>query len=129
MSKKVVLIGHCGPDSSYLRMAVKSAISDATILFADDENELQKLVSAGTDLLLVNRQLDYGFASESGVELIRQLREKNPNLRAMLISNYPEAQAEALAAGALPGFGKREIGSPRVREIIRQAAHADPETA
>jgi CheY-like chemotaxis protein len=110
-------------------MAVKSAISDATILFADDENELQKLVSAGTDLLLVNRQLDYGFASESGVELIRQLREKNPNLRAMLISNYPEAQAEALAAGALPGFGKREIGSPRVREIIRQAAHADPETA
>jgi two-component system, chemotaxis family, chemotaxis protein CheY len=125
MSKKVVLIGHCGPDTSYLRMAVKSALGDVTILAADDDSELRKLLAAGADLVLVNRQLDYGFASESGVDLITQLRASYPGVRTMLVSNYPEAQAEAVAAGALPGFGKREIGSPRVKEILRQGVHVE----
>jgi two-component system, chemotaxis family, chemotaxis protein CheY len=125
MSKKVVLIGHCGPDTSYLRMAVKSALGDVTILAADDDSELKKLLAGGADLVLVNRQLDYGFASESGVDLITQLRASYPGVRTMLVSNYPEAQAEAVAAGALPGFGKREIGSPRVKEILRQGAHVE----
>ena len=32
-----------------------------------------------------------------------------------------DAQAAAVANGALPGFGKREIGSPRVLEILKAA--------
>ena len=121
MPKKVVLVGHCGPDSSYLRMAVQKALSDVTIIMSDDDDELRKLIAGGVDLLLVNRTLDYGFACEGGAELIRHLRADHPTLRAMLVSNYPEAQAEAIAAGALPGFGKREIGSPRVGQVIRDA--------
>jgi len=39
----------------------------------------------------------------------------------MLVSNYPEAQAAAVAEGALPGFGKREIGTPRVNDLLRNA--------
>jgi hypothetical protein len=39
----------------------------------------------------------------------------------MLVSNYAEAQAAAVAAGAVPGFGKREIGQPRVAQLIREA--------
>jgi hypothetical protein len=39
----------------------------------------------------------------------------------MLVSNYPDAQAAAVAAGAVPGFGKREIGTPRVAQVIREA--------
>ena len=38
------------------------------------------------------------------------------------ISNYPEAQAEAVAAGALPGFGKAELHDPRTAELLRSAA-------
>jgi len=121
MPKKVALVGHCGPDASYLRLAVSRAVRDAQILFAEDQHTLTKLVDGGVDLILFNRQLDYGFETDEGVEMIKRLRTTNPSLKAMLISNYPEAQQAARQAGALEGFGKREIGSPRVSELIRSA--------
>ena len=121
MSKRVALVGHCGPDASYLRLAVSRAVTDAQIVFADDQHTLKKLVDGGVDLILFNRQLDYGFETDEGVEMIKRLRATNPSLKAMLISNYPEAQQAARQAGAVEGFGKREIGSPRVSELIRSA--------
>jgi CheY-like chemotaxis protein len=121
MPKKVALVGHCGPDSSYLRMAVTRAVKDVQVVFADDQHTLNKLIESGLDLVLLNRQLDYGFETDEGVELIKRLREKNPSLKAMLVSNYPEAQQAAVQAGAVQGFGKREIGSPKVSELIRSA--------
>ena len=121
MSKKVALVGHCGPDSSYLRMAVSKALRDARVLAADDDSELKKLLSDGVDLLLFNRILDYGFQSDEGVEVIRQLRSEHPDVKMMLISNYEEAQTAAVQAGALPGFGKREIGTPRVTQLLRES--------
>jgi CheY-like chemotaxis protein len=121
MSKRVALVGHCGPDASYLRLAVSRAVKDAQILFADDQHTLKKLVDGGVDLILFNRQLDYGFETDEGVEMIKRLRTTNPSLKAMLISNYPEAQQAARQAGAVEGFGKREIGSLRVSELIRSA--------
>lgn len=121
MSKKVLLVGHCGPDSSYLRMAVRSADAKAQILSADDQGELDEALAAGVDLVLFNRELGYGFDDSSGVENIRGMKKVMPDLRMMLVSNYPEAQEAAVEAGALPGFGKREIGSPRVVQIIKQA--------
>jgi CheY-like chemotaxis protein len=121
MSKKVVLVGHCGPDSSYLRMAVSRAVKDSSILIAEDDSSLQKLIKGGVDLLLVNRQLDYGFTTYDGVQLIQQLRAEHPQVKTMLISNYPEAQEAAVQAGALPGFGKAQIGRPQVVERLQAA--------
>ena len=121
MSRKVVLVGHCGPDSSYLRMAVSSADRSLKVLMADDADELNQMLTGGVDLLLLNRELGWGFEESEGVEVIRQLRPRFPQVKMMLVSNYPEAQAAALAAGAVPGFGKREIGSPKVAQVIREA--------
>ena len=121
MSKKVVLVGHCGPDSSYLRMAVASADRSLKVFMADDADELNSMLAAGVDLLLLNRELGWGFEESEGVEVIRQLRARFPQVKMMLVSNYPEAQAAAVAVGGVPGFGKREIGSPRVVEVIRSA--------
>lgn len=121
MAKRIALIGHCGPDSSYLRLAVSRAARDVQVVAADDAAELDQIVREGVDLLLFNRVLDYGFEESEGVAVIRKLRLSHPTLRMMLVSNYPEAQAEAVAAGALPGFGKREMGSPRVNGLIREA--------
>ncbi|CAN5467069.1 hypothetical protein BH09PLA1_BH09PLA1_37830 [soil metagenome] len=121
MSKKVALVGHCGPDASYLRSAVSSSLRGTTILMIDESDRLEKAMSDGVDLILMNRQLDWGFETEEGVELIRQLRATHPHVKLMLISNYPEAQQEAIAAGALPGFGKREIGTSRVTELLKSA--------
>ena len=121
MAKKIALVGHCGPDSSFLRMAISSADRSATILAADDSSELNKLLTDGVDLLLLNREMPYGFEDSEGVGLIRKLRSKHPAVKMMLVSNYPDAQAAAVKAGALPGFGKREIGSSRVNELLRDA--------
>jgi CheY-like chemotaxis protein len=122
MSKKILLVGHCGADGSYLRMAIKRAIGESETLIAEDSQELSEaLATKQIDLILFNRQLDYGFDSDQGVDVIRALRLSHPNAKMMLVSNYPEAQQEALAAGALPGFGKRELGSPRVTELLRNA--------
>jgi two-component system chemotaxis response regulator CheY len=121
MPKKIVLVGHCGPDSSYLRITVGKACPGAQVLAADDDATLGRHLGDGVDLLLLNRQLDYGFDESEGVDLLKRLRAIYPNLKAMLVSNYPDAQAAAVAEGALPGFGKRELGSPRVAALIRDA--------
>lgn len=123
--RKVALVGHCGPDSSYLRMTISSAIKNATILSADDDAELHEVLGENVDLLLFNRELGYGFSENEGVRVIDRLRGEYPSLKMMLISNYPDAQAAAVAAGALPGFGKRDIGSPKVKEILRGAVEAE----
>jgi DNA-binding NarL/FixJ family response regulator len=124
MMKRVVLVGHCGPDNSYLRMAVAAADKSIQVLSADDSEHLVKLLQTGVDLLLLNRELSWGFAESEGVDLIRHLKTTHPNVKTMLVSNYPEAQAEALQAGAYSGFGKREIGSARVGQVIRDALAA-----
>jgi hypothetical protein len=118
---KVALVGHCGPDSSYLRMVIGQAAKGAQVLMADDDQELQDVLAQDVALLLFNRELGYGFTHKTGVDAIRHLRGLNKDLKMMLVSNYPDAQAAAVANGALPGFGKREIGSPRVIEVLKAA--------
>jgi two-component system chemotaxis response regulator CheY len=118
--KKILLVGHCGPDSSFLRLTIKKAAKEAEILSADDGAGLTKILeTTDVDLVLFNRELGYGFEPDMGVEMIRVLRQTQPNLKMILVSNYPEAQQAAEAAGALPGFGKKELGTPRVTDLIR----------
>ncbi len=119
MSKRVLLVGHCGPDSTYLRMSVKAALGAAEIASADDRTELQAELEKGADLILFNREVGYGFEPSTGVDLIRELKPKYPTTRMMLVSNFPEAQAAAVAAGAVPGFGKRELGTPKVKKLLQ----------
>jgi two-component system chemotaxis response regulator CheY len=76
------------------------------------------------DLVLVNRILDAdGF---SGLEVIGQLKADDDLRRVpvMLVSNYEEAQQDAVARGALPGFGKSSLGQPhmlgRVQAVLGQ---------
>jgi DNA-binding NarL/FixJ family response regulator len=100
---------------------MKAAGTGAQILMADDDSELKDALEQGVDLILFNRELGYGFQDKMGVDAIKRLRATQPNLKTMLVSNYADAQAAAVANGALPGFGKREIGSPRVIEVLKAA--------
>ena len=121
MGKTVVLVGHCGPDSSFLRMAVSSAERGITVSMADDSAELKTALDRGVDLVLLNRELGWGFEHPLGVDVIKLFRSAYPATQFMLVSNYADAQAAAVAAGGVPGFGKREIGQPRVGQVIREA--------
>lgn len=117
--KRIVLVGHCGPDATYLRIAARAAFGEANIIAADDRAALDRAIQDGVDLIMFNRELDYGFEPDTGVEMVRVLKKLHPDLKMMVITNYPEVQAAAIAAGAVPGFGKRDIGSPHARELLR----------
>ena len=122
MSKQVLLVGHCGPDSAYLRQSVRKAVPDAVLVSADDARELTKALGSGTvDLILFNRELGYGYEPDTGVEAIRALRPAHPDVRMILVSNYEDAQRAAEQAGAQPGFGKRDLGTPKVADLLRDA--------
>jgi two-component system, chemotaxis family, chemotaxis protein CheY len=125
MAKKVLLIGHCLPDTSYLRIAISTAVPGAAAVTANSDRDLQTRLT-GMDLALVNRELDGDFAETSGVELIKRLRPFYPSVKFMLVSNFPQAQSAAVAAGALPGFGKRDIGSPVAAAALNHALKETP---
>jgi hypothetical protein len=70
-----------------------------------------------------HQQLPGGRHARGGVELIALLAPVS-RARVLLISNFPEAQAAAVEAGALPGFGKAEMNSPAAQERLLGALAA-----
>jgi hypothetical protein len=76
------------------------------------------------DLVLVNRVLDADGAS--GVEFIGEIKgtKAGSSVPMMLVSDFPDAQAEAVANGAVQGFGKSALGTPEVAQVLRQILHS-----
>lgn len=118
--KRVVLVGHCGADSGTLRYVVTQASKDVEVTAVNDAASLAR-VADGETLLLVNRVLDGSFSTGSGVELIRSLASQGDRPVMMLISNYDDAQQQAVAAGACQGFGKSAAYNPETLRIVCEA--------
>lgn len=124
----VLLVGHCGFDAGGLRRLVHSVAADARVETVHDRAELSaKLDDAA--LLLVNRQLDGSFGVPmgehgDGVELIRELAASENTPSCIVISNFPEAQQAAEEAGALPGFGKKDVRAESAAQSIRAVLEA-----
>ncbi len=69
--------------------------------------------------MLVNRVFDAD--GSSGLDFIKTLKA-DAALTAtpvMLVSNYEDAQAQAVAVGAVPGFGKATLGQPAMLERVK----------
>jgi hypothetical protein len=93
---------------------------DAEVKRINCDADLEQACDDGADLLLINRE-PLGFEPRLGQDLIRELHDKYPDQKLVLVSDYDEAQQEASNAGALPGFGKADIGSPKFEETVRRA--------
>ncbi len=117
---RIALVGHCGPDSYALRAAISGIVPNSQVIFAPDDHTLAAELPK-TQLLLINRRLDGDYAATTGVELIRSLAAAPHKPALMLVSNLPDAQQEAVAAGALPGFGKRQLYADETRRRILAA--------
>lgn len=117
----VVLVGHCGPDSWMLKSVVGRALPGAEVAMVNAAASAQAHAEK-SDLLLVNRRLNGDFDTGSGLDLIRVLLAL-PRRRAaiMLVSDRAEAQAQAEALGAAPGFGKAKAGAPEAAQRMRAA--------
>jgi DNA-binding NarL/FixJ family response regulator len=100
---------------------VSRILPRADVISVNSEEQLQEICDDGADLLLINRQLPYGFESEEGVELMCELQEMHPDVKMMLVSDRPDAQERAMRAGAVEGFGKADLGSSRIAEILKDA--------
>ena len=85
---------------------------------------LNEIADANT-LLLVNRVLDGRFdVGGSGIALIESIARQDDASPTMLVSNYEDAQQQAEAAGAFPGFGKSQIADQAVRDRVADAINA-----
>lgn len=118
--KTIVLVGHCGPDMFMLKTAVGRALPEATIVSVNDVDALGEYRTAEA-LLLVNRELDGRFRSPSGIDLITEIAQQTDGPVTMLISNFADAQAQAVAAGAKPGFGKSQLYDESTTDILSGA--------
>ena len=119
MSHTVVLVGHCGIDGPRLQTEL-SRLPDVEVTRVNSSADLDRTCMSGhADLLLVNRE-PVGF-DEDGIAIVRKVAEKYPGTKVILVSDYPEAQAEAERAGAMKGFGKSLMGTEELGEKVREA--------
>lgn len=118
--RTAVLVGHCLPDRMMLTSAVRRAVGDASVEAVNDSAALEAHLN-GESVLLVNRVLDGRFDTREGVELIRRVCAMPDPPLALLISNYPEAQQEAIDAGARLGFGKGQLRDESAMRTLQAA--------
>jgi CheY-like chemotaxis protein len=115
--KRVLSIGNCGFDNGSLRSAVSGF--GAEVAAAEDWSDAAELLRQQEfDLVIVNRKLDAD--ASDGLEIIREIKQ-SPEFQdtpVMLLSNYPEYQAKAIAAGTEPGFGKAQLHSRETSELL-----------
>ena len=118
----VMLVGHCGPDAIMLKTVVQRALPEANVELINDHDALDASL-AGDVVLLVNRELDGDFRTGvGGIDLIRHLTESATTAPMLLVSNFEEAQAQAEAAGAMPGFGKSDLYHDDTTQRLKDAA-------
>ena len=116
MNQRCVLdVGNCGPDHSSIRSMLTTQFGTKVLQTDGLEDTLAALLNNSVDLVLINRKLDKDYSD--GTLILKEIKAKleYSDLPVMLVTNYPEYQATAVALGALPGFGKLEINLPETR--------------
>jgi two-component system chemotaxis response regulator CheY len=118
MPKRVLDVGNCGPDHAALRRLLETTFHAELIQADGPTDALAILRQEPIDLILVNRKLDMDYSD--GLEVIQQIKAdaKLATLPCMLITNYPDQQQLAVAAGAEYGFGKKELHTPETRSRL-----------
>ncbi len=120
MTKRVLDVGQCNPDHSAIRWLLERSFQAHVVRTHELLDTLQALREQAYDLILINRKLDIDYSD--GMEILRELKA-NPELSqipVMLVTNFPEYQAAAVAAGAVPGFGKDELNQPQTVEKLKK---------
>jgi DNA-binding response OmpR family regulator len=109
-AKRVLSVGHCAADHVEISRLLRTACGAEATPAHDAAEAIAWLRREAFDLVLINRIFDAD--GDSGLELIRRIGAEE-GLRAppvMLVSDHDDAQREAVAAGAVPGFGKASLG-------------------
>lgn len=120
MAKRVLDVGQCGFDHGSITRLLRSNFNAEVLAAHSAEDAVQQLATGNFDLVLVNRKLDADHSD--GMAIIERMKS-DPATRAipvMLVTNYPQYQQAAVAAGADPGFGKNQLDDPATVELLRK---------
>jgi len=118
--KRVLDVGQCSMDHASLRYLVESEFEASLAQAHGERDALARLRAEPFDLVLVNRVFDRD--GSDGLSLIKAIKADSQlaSLPVMLVSNYPQYQEQATAAGAERGFGKSELREPQTVELLRK---------
>ena len=119
MSRRVLDVGQCNYDHGQICRLIENSFGAAVSRADDGADALAQLRSNSFDLVLINRLLD--LDGSPGLDILREIKA-DPALAkipVMLVSNYAEAQAEAVSQGAVAGFGKNDLRSTTALEKLR----------
>lgn len=115
--KTVLSVGQCNMDHGSLTRLLGGI--GVTVLRADTAAEAMTALNEGAfPLVLVNRVFDEDGGS--GLDLIKAIKATAPEQPVMLVSNFADAQEQAQAAGAVPGFGKAALGRPETVDALKR---------
>lgn len=127
MSVKILSVGQCGFDHGNISRTLQKAFAAEVVGVATADQARDQLRQGSFALVLVNRIFDQD--GDSGLDLIRELKETPEGNQppVMLVSNHEDAQQQAVAAGAVCGFGKSSLGQPQMLEQVRSALQEGPQ--
>lgn len=119
MSQSVVLdVGNCAPDHASIKRMLLANFDVEVLQTHQAQDSLALLRKQPVDLVLINRKLDCDYSD--GTEILKQIKSDNQiaSLPVMIVTNYAEHQAAAVAMGAEVGFGKLELQKPATLERL-----------
>jgi len=118
MAKRVLDIGNCVPDHGAIRAMLEKTFRAEVVQADGTSDALTALQKEPFDLILVNRKLDQDYSD--GLDVIKSIKSdaKLASVPCMLITNYPDQQQVAVAAGAEYGFGKKELYTDETRSRL-----------
>lgn len=115
---KILNVGQCDLDHGNISRMLSEEFKAVVDRAATCELACSAVRDGHYDLVLINRVLDAD--GTSGLDLIQRLRsdEHTGSARVALVSNFVEAQEQAVALGAERGFGKDALTTPATRERL-----------
>jgi len=114
----VLDVGQCNADHHNISAMLQEAF-DAQIIRAHTAADAMAAAREHRlDLVLVNRILDADHTE--GLKVIHGLKtdDATRTLPVMLVSNYADAQEQAMGLGAVRGFGKAALSKPETVNLL-----------
>lgn len=122
MAIRILDVGQCGVDGPAISRLLHEQLGAKVDSAPTADEARQKLADGHYHLVLVNRV--FAADGSSGVDLIREFVDEAAPGRVMLVSDHTDAQEQAVAQGAIPGFGKSQLDNPQTLDLIADAAKA-----
>lgn len=111
MSRKVLDVGQCNFDNSRISHYLQQHFEVEVDRSHSHDEAVKSALDTPYDLILINRILDAD--STAGMDILASLKTQPSTAETpvMIVSNYQETQDEAVARGAVAGFGKATLDS------------------